>query len=190
MPLAGGYTDPSGDIESFDVPWVDIRSVTAANREGAVWVGVVATPPSPRGDNEPRIAYGLVFDTDLDGVADVRHGMDRIPAELTPWGATPGDVDDPAQDADVDVRAWRTDLRTGTTESGNSDSSVCDCLYPGEGGDRRVHLSRPEIPGRFYAWASLIQDGRVVATDYAPDSGWLDSTASIPAGTPAASPSR
>ena len=25
----------------------------------------------------------------------------------------------------------------------------------------------------FYAWASVIQDGRVVATDYAPDSGWL-----------------
>jgi hypothetical protein len=28
---------------------------------------------------------------------------------------------------------------------------------------------------RFYAWAALIEDGRVVATDYAPDSGWLDS---------------
>ena len=25
-----------------------------------------------------------------------------------------------------------------------------------------------------YAWASVIEDGRVVATDYAPDVGWLD----------------
>ena len=29
------------------------------------------------------------------------------------------------------------------------------------------------LPTRFYAWASLIQDGRVVATDYAPDTGWF-----------------
>ena len=26
----------------------------------------------------------------------------------------------------------------------------------------------------FYAWASVIVNGRVVATDYAPDVGWLD----------------
>jgi hypothetical protein len=30
------------------------------------------------------------------------------------------------------------------------------------------------LPHRFYAWASVIKDGRVVATDYAPDVGWLD----------------
>ena len=31
------------------------------------------------------------------------------------------------------------------------------------------------LPERgFYAWASVILDGRVVATDYAPDVGWLD----------------
>jgi hypothetical protein len=29
-------------------------------------------------------------------------------------------------------------------------------------------------PYRFYAWASEIADGRIVATDYAPDSGWLE----------------
>jgi hypothetical protein len=29
---------------------------------------------------------------------------------------------------------------------------------------------------RFYAWASVIEDGRVVATDYAPDVGWLEPT--------------
>jgi hypothetical protein len=29
------------------------------------------------------------------------------------------------------------------------------------------------LPARFYAWASVIVDGRVAATDYAPDAGWL-----------------
>jgi len=29
------------------------------------------------------------------------------------------------------------------------------------------------MPERLYAWASVIQGGRVVATDYAPDTGWL-----------------
>ena len=28
--------------------------------------------------------------------------------------------------------------------------------------------------GNYYVWASVIEDGRVVATDYAPDLGWLD----------------
>ena len=28
----------------------------------------------------------------------------------------------------------------------------------------------------FYTWASVIVNGRVVATDYAPDSGWLVAT--------------
>ena len=92
----------------------------------------------------------------------------------------------------LDVRAWRTDLRTGTTESG--DVGFLGLRLPStpvSGRDYRAHLSsRQAIPGRFYAWASVIQDGRVVATDYAPDSGWLDSTGSIPADTPAASPSQ
>jgi hypothetical protein len=31
-----------------------------------------------------------------------------------------------------------------------------------------------DMPERFYGWASVIQDGRVVATDYVPDVGWLE----------------
>ena len=35
-----------------------------------------------------------------------------------------------------------------------------------------------------YAWASVIVDGRVVATDYAPDAGWLlPSPGAKPGGT-------
>ena len=29
----------------------------------------------------------------------------------------------------------------------------------------------------FYVWASVIENGRVAATDYAPDVGWLDPSA-------------
>jgi len=40
------------------------------------------------------------------------------------------------------------------------------------GGDTTAGV-RGGVPRRFYVWASVIQDGRVVATDYAPDAGWL-----------------
>jgi hypothetical protein len=46
---------------------------------------------------------------------------------------------------------------------------------------------RIPFPGRFYAWASVIEGGRVVATDYAPDVGWLETNTAAPRGTPAAS---
>ena len=38
-------------------------------------------------------------------------------------------------------------------------------------------LGSPDLPTRLYAWASMIEDGRVVATDYAPDTGWLEVSA-------------
>jgi len=34
--------------------------------------------------------------------------------------------------------------------------------------------SYARLPERFYAWSSVIVNGQVVATDYAPDVGWLD----------------
>ena len=39
-----------------------------------------------------------------------------------------------------------------------------------------------ELDMPFYAWASAIVDGRVVATDYAPDTGWLVATRDVLAG--------
>ena len=94
-----------------------------------------------------------------------------------------------AADADNVTRGWKTDLRTGATEIGVAGDWICQCgypidhddddgfmkLYPGsyptdKHADDRFSL----IPGRFYVWASEIQDGQVVATDYAPDTGWLE----------------
>ena len=54
----------------------------------------------------------------------------------------------------------------GTTESGNSDSSVGDFICPDEQSGRGTAYVYPgqAIQGRIYAWASVIEDGRVVAT--------------------------
>ena len=39
-----------------------------------------------------------------------------------------------------------------------------------------------ELDMPFYTWASVIVNGRVVATDYAPDAGWLVATPRCEAG--------
>ena len=197
--IADGYLDPQGDIESPDMPWIDILRVRTGDTGAQVDFGG-ALPSEFVVPGDPWIAYGLVFDIDLDGVADVRLGMDRVPAEPTPREGAPADTND------TDVRAWRTDFRTGVTAYGHAGSSIADGGIP-EPADPEwfvqvlgASVTPPpetvtynpmakfypyndgtpygfgEIPGPFYAWASVIQDGRVVATDYAPDSGWLDNT--------------
>jgi hypothetical protein len=208
IPIADGYLDPRGDIASPDMPWIDILHVMQGRSLNSrtnlsVDVGAVV-PPGLLVPSDPWIAYGLIFDTDLDGVADVRLGLDRVPAESRGGGA-PGDIE---------TRVWRTDLHTGTTEVlGRTGVEVCDCLYP-HGPEDTTDVSvqvfgaagspppgtveyRPQarfnfyqtLP-RFYAWASVIRDGRVVATDYAPDTGWLEPTvwpesSGQPGGSPA-----
>jgi hypothetical protein len=191
IPFADGYLDGRQDTGDYDLPWIDILGVRddICNPSGACLdlAGPLTGPVVPC---DPWIAYGLVFDTDLDGVADVRLGMDRVPTELAGWKDTP---------SHTRTRAWRTDLRTGVTAYGEAGVSIADGGIPGAG-DTFVKLyphryladdyltddgSFPgptnaygvptylAIPGRFYAWASQIQDGQVVATDYAPDIGWL-----------------
>ena len=47
-----------------------------------------------------------------------------------------------------------------------------------------TNTSGVKVKVPFYAWASVIVDGRVVATDYAPDTGWLlPSPGANPGGT-------
>ena len=88
------------------------------------------------------------------------------------------------------TRAWFTDLDSDTTHTASehplgfirSDGIWLDAYYPSE--EQTDYLSeatysvwlhyRHDYPFRFYVWASLIDDGRVVAIDYAPDVGWLD----------------
>ena len=148
------------------MPWIDIQRVSRRQGSG-VTVDIAAPAPPPlAGPNEPWIVYGLVLDTDFDGFPDVRYRMDRmrvVMPEVPP----------------AYIHVWRTDLHTGRTESGDQAGPVwlCDCLYPEAGASAYFYLREGMPPGsRFYAWASVIQDGQVLATDYAPDTGWLDVT--------------
>jgi hypothetical protein len=51
----------------------------------------------------------------------------------------------------------------------------------GETAGSSVQKQKPDPkPARFYAWASVIVDGRVMATDYAPDAGWLHPSSKAP----------
>ena len=166
------YTDPSGDTGSDCFPWVDIQNVGGPGQ----W-GLLSNQPPLVHPSEQWIAYGAVFDVDRDGVPDWRYGMDNMPVDAT--GERPH-------------RVWVTDLHTGRTESAAGPpygAAVGDSWYPPGFGGYGVlfNMYGPGRPGqfpksdhqratdvRFYAWASVIQDGRVVATDYAPDAGWLD----------------
>ncbi|MEX0709589.1 MAG: hypothetical protein WD116_00115 [Chloroflexota bacterium] len=169
------YQDPAGDTGLPVVPWVDIRELWARGR-GGVTIGLADNVPPAADPTEQWIAYGVVIDTDHDGVPDWRYGMDNMPVDAT--GERPH-------------RAWITDLHTGRTESAAGccvfvGKAFFDTSYPGEPpgqmtilefGGGAVAGGGTRSPGQvhpFYVWASVIQDGRVVATDYAPDVGWLD----------------
>ncbi len=118
---------------------------------------------------EQWIAYGVVFDDDRDGVPDRRVGKDNRPETVAGWNE--------------DYRVWITDLHTGRTAVQIGDmvgETYVNAWSHGRftfghdttngGGIQGTSLvNRP-----LYLWASVIQDGRVVATDYAPDVGWLD----------------
>ena len=82
-----------------------------------------------------------------------------------------------------------TDLHTGRTVSEGEGSvhvgeTIFTAYFPGQRGDDGARLrfridttGGPQGEGLvrpFYAWASIIENGRVVATDHAPDVGWLD----------------
>ena len=148
-----------GDIASSARPWIDIATV---GMNGENFFNLAGPMPFPVPDPaDAWIAYGVVVDSDGDGVADWRLGTDNLPA-----GAG--------------HRAWRTDLRTGRTEFqagppyGFVGGYHFDTFYPDDSQHRDTMSFFGDVSPRIYAWASLIEDGRVVATDYAPDAGWLE----------------
>ena len=200
-PMPRTYLDATGDNGSEAYPCVDIRWVMADTSE--VRLKLVSKPPpwtcSEQGEcfgvdpTEQRIAYGVVIDDDGDGVPDWRYGIDNIPGDAAEKGPP--------------RRGWRTNLHTGQTEAGPEHSewirrngggfksglpSETAGLEPDAtlwfGGDVETTQGSQEwgfeLDMPFYAWASVIVDGRVVATDYAPDAGWLVATRGVrPAGT-------
>ena len=169
----GHLADPTGDTGSDALPWADIKNVTFCG----ICVKIDFVPHTVRSGVDPSqqwVAYGLVVDSDGDGVADWRYGIDNEPV------GTPGSYGSSPH------RWWRTDLHTGRTEWtlneaswegggpfwGNHGGQVGG-FGLSFGGDVTGGGQQGRVPKRFYAWASVIQDGRVVSTDYAPDTGWL-----------------
>ena len=187
MPLT--HFDPTGDTGSDVFPCVDIRAVIADTSD--VKLKLVSNQPPVVDPAELWIAYGVVIDDDRDGVPDWRYGTDNMPVDAVP-GFGKGDSPN---------RGWRTKLHTGQTDAGPEHSEKVRSAY-GEGTalGRGPDAGYPngsdasfvfggafettqgssswgfELDMPFYTWASVIVDGRVVATDYAPDAGWLVAT--------------
>jgi hypothetical protein len=171
------FGDGLGDGVPGDMPWLDIREVhLKAWPRGDSSFRLVLAGPAPGDRPAPAdrwMAYGLVLDTDGDGRADQRVGMDNI--------------------AGGDHRAWWAHLTTGAVSwkagppyievggrgegQGGARTIALETWYPqgdGSAGREAIINYAPGAPDfRFYAWAGLIQGGRVVALDYAPDAGWL-----------------
>lgn len=125
------------------------------------------------------ISYGLVLDTAGDGAPDYLVGIED---DSTP----PGDVITGNQPLPPHIfRVWVTDLATGATDEqiGPSYGYPIEFGHPDERGNGAVMWftflgdSAPADMDprsvRFYAWASLTNDGEVVARDVAPDDGWM-----------------
>ncbi len=176
LPMPLTHLDPSGDTGSDAFPCIDIRGVMADTGE----VHLKLDSGQPVADPaENWIAYGVVTDEDGDGVPDWRYGIDN----------TPGEACDELRN-----RGWRTNLHTGQTDA---DCEHGDPVWWNGGGFKGGYPRYPrgsdagfrfsgavettqgsqgwgfELGMPFYTWASVIVNGRVVATDYAPDTGWL-----------------
>jgi hypothetical protein len=157
--------DPLGDTGSAAHPWVDIKELRGNGSRITIDLGSLPPDVAPA---EQWFAWGVVVDDDRDGIPDRRFGIDNIGGH----------------------RAWTTDLHTGRTGVGWNNGVAgthFETWFPGSvnpwgNGAATLHFGgefpggggNPGLGGPFYAWASVIENGRVVATDYAPDVGWLD----------------
>jgi hypothetical protein len=191
LPMPLTHLDPSGDTGSDAFPCIDIDGVMADTEK--VRLKLVSNQPPAVDPAEIWIAYGVVIDDDRDGVPDWRYGIDNMPV----------DADHPLG------RGWRTNLHTGQTDAGPEHGDPAWSAY-GEGtplgrGPKAAYPNGSDASFRFggafettqgsvpwgieldmpfYTWASVVVNGRVVATDYAPDAGWLVATpGATPGGT-------
>jgi hypothetical protein len=178
MPLT--YYDPIGDTGSDIDPWIDIRGVMADT--SSVQLKLVTSDPPVADPAEQWIGYGVVTDEDRDGVPDWRYGIDNnVPAYAS---GQPGDGS-PLYDR---TRVWRTNLHTGRTDEWGFRDERWQDVWPRGANAKFTFGGTMEMTGErtstwgieldmpFYTWASVIVNGHVVATDFAPDAGWLVAT--------------
>ena len=169
----GAVSRPVGRQRIRRLPWTDIQELDFC-QPTCLGIGLATNVAPEVEPSEQWIVYGIVWDDDRDGIADRRFGVDNKPVTAT---------------SDSTHRAWLTDLDTGRTESlesgngGLREFPVDAQFPPGRGGDGAWLDFGGDVAGGgtvgglpdspFYAWTSVIVDGRVVSTDYAPDVGWL-----------------
>jgi hypothetical protein len=160
------------DAQDTPVGWVDVKRVAFSHSIQPAWRIELAAKPPLAASLEPGllIAYGLVFETTGDGIADYVVGIDN---------------DAPEQG---DFHVWVTNLATGETDEqiGPPYGFPIEFSHPDE--DRSGEFPAPTVtftflggsapadlknPTRFYAWASASRGGEVFAWDYAPDTAWM-----------------
>jgi hypothetical protein len=172
------------DPVDADRPYVDIGEVMGEPSSQAHWrFGLVAPPPKAETLDPAQtvISYGLAFETTGDEVPDYIVGISN---DALPAGA---------------YRVWVTNVETGHTHEKEGgpygipiEFSHPDEIPPGDVLEQAMVFtflpgSRPaglSSSARFYAWASVEEDGEVVAWDYAPDAGWIGSEAGAQAPEP------
>jgi hypothetical protein len=151
------YVDGVGD-SGVAQPWMDIARVTSAPISLELAGGLLElTDPTLS-----WIAYGVVVDLDDDGQPDQRIGIDNSAS---------------------DHREWIADLKTGETAVNQSGSygafgafgTRIETWFPGGIASGPVLIVKREPAGfRFYAWSSVVSGDGIVATDFAPDVGWIE----------------
>jgi len=201
--VPGRYQDPTGDTESDAIPWVDIHLVGFGHNTSVVayvpgapnvdpteqWIayGVVVDDD---GDGVGDRRFGL------DNIPGSAADWQRHRAWVTDLhtGRTESSVlnsSDYTVAADGTVStpmvgdtffgasfpAAQTEARTSPSCQNNPPAWMRGLagaqLMFGGGDTAGGGSSAGSMPALYYAWASEIVDGRVVATDYAPDAGWL-----------------
>ena len=201
-PVRPGSSLPVVSPDPADIAWPDARDAAAGvidiqqfafrdvSADGRLdWELVMRAPHPPSSTLDPTqrvIEHGLVVDADGDQVADCEIGINN---------------DTPTQG---DYRHWVKNLTTGATDEriGPPYGVPFDFRHPGEpwtpppgwppdatppsqvmvfwflGSSEGGSPSGPCEPFtasvRVYAWASVADEGRVTAWDFAPDAAWLE----------------
>jgi hypothetical protein len=180
--------DPVGDagLDQVDIDeyFAYLCGWLSSRKSLCTFFDTVALPEPLPHPADTWIAYGIVVDYTGDGRGDVRFGIDNAP---DPEAACPADF---PPHLPCDLRMFKTFLETGETlvSVGRMESqSIGNGLrmwaglpedQSDEGGSFQyggvwVLPRADQGVFRFYFWAAAIQDGEIVATDYAPDTGWI-----------------
>jgi hypothetical protein len=165
-----GWASGSSSVDLADI---DIQAVGSACGgrllEWRLYLRSTSGPASTTAPVGQSTEYGLMVDVDGNRLADCQIGIS---------------TDAPAARA---FRVWVKNLTTGHVNErvGGPYGFPFDFVHPFEGGGSRTMVffflegTRPDPCGaftetaNFYAYASVVEGGRVTAVDYAPEAAWL-----------------